>query len=347
MTKVLLTGSNGFVGSHVVEHLLKNTDWQIIGLDKLSYASNGFDRIKDIKNADLSRFSLFSADLNMPVQEGVAKEIGEIDYILHLAAESHVDNSISNPVPFVMNNVASTLNLLEYAKKLPNLKKFVYFSTDEVYGTAPEGKEYSEGEAHKSGNPYSASKSAAEQICRAYQNTYKVPVIITNTMNIIGERQHFEKFLPKIIRACMTGEELQIHANPECTKAGVRKYLHARNVAAALLFILENENTFVNQHDAAAGVYNIIGEAEFDNEKFAQIVGESVKKRFPTVDLKYKLVNFHSSRPGHDLRYALNGDKLKSLGYEHPKTILESLDKTVGWYLNPDNNRWLGLEFPV
>lgn len=336
MKKVILTGANGFVGHHILEHFLKNTDWTIFCLDKLSYASSGHDRIRDIEAFTDDRVKIFTTDLCLPISEGIAKEIGDIDYIFHVAADSHVDNSISDPVPFIQNNVNSTINLLEYARKLPNLKKFIYFSTDEVFGSAPDGVNYKEGDRFNCGNPYSASKAAAECICQSYSNTYKIPIIITNTMNVIGERQHPEKFVPKIIRSVLNGDTLTIHSNKEKTKAGSRFYIHARNIADALLFILNNTNETLNNYDASIGKFNIVGELEMDNLQLAQNIASILNK-----ELKYEMVDFHSSRPGHDLRYALDGNKLKSLGWSHPVKFKESLENTVQWTLN--NEKWLNI----
>jgi len=190
---VCITGAFGFVGAHFVEHFLKNTDWDIVVLDKLSYATNGFDRLRDINIFDEKRVKIFVIDLNLPLSDGVKKEIGEVDYIINLASESHVDNSIVDPVNFIKNNVNLCLNMFEWARELKGLKKFIQFSTDEAFGTAPEGVNYKEGDRQNPGNPYSASKAAQEAIARAYANTYGLPINITNTMNIIGERQHPEK----------------------------------------------------------------------------------------------------------------------------------------------------------
>merc|ERR1719408_698958 len=175
--KCLITGGCGFIGPHVVEHFCRNTDYQVVVLDKLSYASKGYDRLRDT---------------------GVFHEIEatNIEVILHIAAETHVDNSIDTPVPFVENNVRSTLHLLEFARRLPKLQNFIYFSTDEVYGSAAEGQAFKEGDPHKPSNPYSASKSAAEMICHSYYNTYGIPLVVMNVMNAFGERQHPEKFIP-------------------------------------------------------------------------------------------------------------------------------------------------------
>jgi len=321
--KVLITGGAGFVGSHVVEHLLKKTDWEIIVLDKLTYASSGYDRLRDIDVFDEKRVKIFTPDLQEPIPDGLIQEIGEVDYIINMASESHVDNSIDHPVEFILNNVKLTINILEYARKIKP-KKFIQFSTDEVYGTAPEGVNYREGDRFNAGNPYSASKACQEVICQAYANTYNIPIVITNGMNFIGERQHKEKFVPICIRKILAGETISIHSNPEQTKAGSRFYIHCRNAAEALLFILTKTTETLDKIDASKGKFNIVGEKETDNLELAQMIAKTLGKK-----LKYELVNFHQSRPGHDLRYALDGSKLKNLGFNYPKTLEESLEKTI------------------
>ncbi|WP_298753770.1 GDP-mannose 4,6-dehydratase [uncultured Arcobacter sp.] len=338
MTKILLTGVTGFVGHHFVEEYLKNTDWDIVGIGRLDYSSkNGFDKLRDIKAFDSNRVTVFTHDLNTPFGDGLIKEIGDVDYILHVAAGSHVDNSIKDPVPFVMNNVQSTLMVLEYARKLKSLKKMLYFSTDEVYGTAPEGVNYKEGDRFNPGNPYSASKAAAECICMAYANTYKVPIVISNSMNILGERQHPEKYFPLVMNKVLDGEEVQIHANPELTQAGKRHYIHARNIANAIKFILEKTSDTLNQENAAEGRYNVVGEKEFDNLELAQLIAKFMDK-----PLKYKMINFHESRPGHDMRYGLDGTRLKEAGWEPPHKVEDSIKNIINWTLKEENIKWLG-----
>ena len=334
MKKVILTGANGFVGHHILEHFLKKTDWEIYCLDKLSYASSGHDRIRDINVFNDERVKIFTTDLCLSFPEGLIKELGDISYIFHVAAESHVDNSISDPVPFVQNNINSTLHILEYAKSLKNLEKFIYFSTDEVYGSAPVGKNYKEGERFNCGNPYSASKGAAECICQSYANTYGMPIIITNTMNVIGERQHPEKYIPKVVKKVLNGEVVTIHSNKEKTKAGSRFYIHARNIADALLHILNNCDETLDNYDSSKGRFNIVGEKETDNLQLAQLIAKILGK-----ELKYEMVDVHSQRPGHDLRYALDGEKMKSIGWTHPVAFEESLENTINWTL--DRKEWL------
>jgi len=328
--KVLITGGCGFIGSHFVEHFLKETDWKIIVFDKLTYASMGYDRLRDIECFDESRVDIYSVDLGEKVSDGIKKEVGYVDYIINLASESHVDNSISDPVPFVRNNIDLCLNLFEFAREIQP-KKIIQFGTDEVYGSALEGIDYKEGDRYNPGNPYSASKAAQDALAVAYSNTYSLPVVVTNTMNIFGERQHPEKFIPICIRKILNGEQIAIHSDSK--KSGTRYYLHARNAAKAVHFILSIDES-IDKHDASLGKWNIVGDMEVSNLEMAIFVAAYLEK-----ELKYEMVDFHSSRPGHDLRYSLDGGKLKEYGFKYPKTFEDSLTKTIKWYL--DNKKWL------
>lgn len=321
MKRLLITGGAGFLGHHVVEHVLKNTDWDIVVLDRLSYSSNGLERLRDISCFNIDRVLILSTDFSMPLSEGIRHEIGDVDYIYHIGAESHVDKSIENPTPFVMSNVVGTMHILDFARTLKNLKLFVMFSTDEVYGPAPEGIKFKETDRYNCTNPYAATKAGAEQLANAYANTYKLPIIVTNTMNIFGERQHKEKFIPLCINRIINDEVIYIHSNPELTKAGSRHWIHARNVADALLFLTDNYK--VGER------YNIVGEVEVDNMQMAQIIGSILEKK-----PKLKMINFHESRPGHDLRYALDGSKLAEIGWMPTVDFNQSLEKTVKWFVN-------------
>lgn len=324
---ILITGGCGFIGHHFVEHVYINTDWNIVIIDKLSYASNGFERLRDTGCLNADRVKVFTNDLINPIPEGIQKEIGKnVNYIVHMAAETHVDNSIKDPKLFLDNNINSTLNLLEYSRTLPNLEIFFYFSTDEVFGPALNDTLFKEWDRHKPTNPYSASKSAAEQICVAYENTYKVPLMIVNVMNAFGERQHVEKFIPLCIKKIMNNETIEIHSYPDKKRSGTRFYIHGRNIAAAVLFLI-NKGSIGEK-------YNIAGEKEVSNLEMAQLIAGYMNKQ-----LKYKMVDFHSDRPGHDLRYGLDGTKLFNMGFSLPLNFEESLRKTVEWTL--ENKKWL------
>ena len=327
MVKIIVTGGCGFIGHHFVEHLYKNTDWDIIIIDKLSYASMGYERLRDTETLNSKRVRVFCVDLAQPFTDGLKKEIGyDVDYIVHMAAETHVDNSIELPVSFIKNNVMSTVHLLEYSRKLKDLKIFFYFSTDEVYGPALGDTLFKENDRHRPTNPYSASKSAAEQICVAYHNTYKIPLMRINVMNAFGERQHVEKFIPKVIKQIMNDETVLIHSYPDMTRPGTRFYIHARNISEAVLFLIKN--------GSIGESYNLTGEKEVSNLEIAEIVAKCLNK-----ELKYVLVDFHSSRPGHDLRYGLDGSKMKELGWKDPVNFETSLTKTVEWTI--ENQKWL------
>ncbi len=329
MTKtIVITGGCGFIGHHFVEHVHSNTDWSIVILDKLSYASHGFERLRSTDTLSSPRVKVFTIDLIHPLSEGIKREIGNVDIIVHMAAETHVDNSIKDPHLFIKNNIQSTTTMLDYARELPNLETFFYFSTDEVFGPALNDTLYKEWDRHKPTNPYSASKSAAEQICIAYENTYKIPLMIVNVMNAFGERQHVEKFIPKCIQKIEKGEVIQIHSYPDKKTSGTRFYIHARNIASAVLFLI--------QKGSIGEKYNISGEREVSNLEMAQLIAKYMDK-----PLQYEMVDFHSDRPGHDLRYGLDGTKLFSMGFKLPVNFEESLQKTVEWTV--DNQSWLEL----
>ena len=323
---ILVTGGCGFIGHHFVEHIYRQTDWNIIIIDKLSYASNGFERLRDTEVLDNPRIKIFTYDLINQITPGLEQEFGDINYIVHMAAETHVDNSIKNPKLFIKNNVMSTFTMLEYARKLKNLEKIFYFSTDEVFGPALNDKLYKEWDRHKPTNPYSASKSAGEQICVSYESTYKLPMVIVNVMNAFGERQHVEKFIPLCVKKLLNNEKIYIHSYPGKKESGTRFYIHGRNIAAAVLFLINN--------GVIGEKYNIAGEREVSNLEMAQMIAKFMDKK-----LDYEMVDFHGDRPGHDLRYGLDGNKLFEMGFKLPVDFEESLRKTVDWTLQ--NKKWL------
>ena len=341
--KILITGGCGFIGHHLVESILKQTDWEITILDALTYAGN-LNRLTDIEiwEQERRRVKFVWHDLKSPISESIHKMIGDLDYIWHLAAESHVDRSLENSIPFVTSNVVGTANLLEYVKKYqPNLKKFNYFSTDEVFGPAPQGYFYKEGDACNPSNPYSASKEGAEAISKAFAFCFGIPVILTRTMNVFGERQHPEKFIPRTIKAILNGTPIQIHGiSPNISS---RCWIHAREVCNALLFLMENGEIIEKKHqfDRQHGVYHIVGE-EKDVLYLANRISKIIKGRELNQD-EIEFIDFHSTRPGHDLRYALDGGKLKRAGFQYTMSLDDSFDKMVRWMIDEKNIKWLNL----
>jgi dTDP-glucose 4,6-dehydratase len=339
MKKVLITGGAGFIAHHIIAHIIKNTDWEIVTLDRLDLSGN-LNRLHEILSEfsveDKKRLKIVFHDLKAEINSQIKSELGSPDMILHLAAASHVDRSIIYPMEFVLDNVVGTVNLLDFARSLKNLEKFVYFSTDEIFGNAPEGVSYKEYDRYNSTNPYSASKASAEEFCVAYENTYKLPIIITHTMNVFGERQHPEKFIPMTIQRVRDTEKVYIHANKEKTKAGSRHYIHAQDVADGLMFILGLKN-YKHQGDfgnAKCPKFNLVGPEEINNLDLAQKIAE-VQKR----ELVYELIDNHSSRPGHDLRYSLSPNLLKSLGWEPKIKLSKRIEEVVDWSLK--NKHWL------
>lgn len=327
--KILITGGAGFIASHLIDHVLQHTDLEVVVLDKFTYASNGLKRLKEIGAYDNPRVRIHVADCARPLGKCLEKEIGHVDFLLHMAAGTHVDNSIACPRDFVEANVLGTFEMLEYARRIPGLNKFIYFSTDEVFGPAAVGQKFLEWDRYNSCNPYSATKAGGEELALAWANTYGVPVVITHTMNVIGERQHAEKFLPRVIRAARTkGEIVLIHTDPVTGEPGSRNYLHARDVADAVMFLLGRAELREK--------YNIAGDGDVSSLEILRIVGETLGVTIPYVKVNPKKV-----RPGFDVRYGLSGERLSAMGWTTPKTVEQNVRDTVLWTVRPENLHWL------
>jgi dTDP-glucose 4,6-dehydratase len=338
MKKVLITGGAGFIAHHVIYYIIKNTDWEIISLDRLDFSGN-LNRLKsimtDMSPSDKKRIKIFFHDLKAEISPWITNEIGDVNYILHLAAGSHVDRSIDYPMEFVLDNVVGTVNILEFAKKQKDLEKFIYFSTDEVFGPAPKGIDYKENDRYNSTNPYSATKAGGEELAVAYENTYGLPVYITHTMNVFGERQHPEKYIPMCIKKIRDGETITVHSDKTKTIPGTRHYIHAEDVAEAIHFLLKEDiKSEIDFGGAKCPKFNIVGAEELNNLELAKIIADCQGKK-----LNYEMVDFHSSRPGHDLRYSLSGKKMKKLGWEPSIKLTERIKQVVDWSLN--NNTWI------
>ena len=328
---VLVTGGAGFVGHHCVEHLLKNTDWNITVLDSLNYAGN-MNRITDSEVFDSKRVKFVWHDLRASISETTHKLIGKLEYLIHFAAESHVDRSLEDSIPFAMSNVVGTSNLLEYLKHHQPECKTLIFSTDEVFGPAPEGVYFKEEDAHRPSNPYAASKSGEEMMAFSFAHAFGLPVSIVRSMNIIGERQHLEKFLPKTIKAILNNEEVILHGR-EKEDLSSRCWIHARNVADGLLFLLSKAE--------GEEFYHIVGEERTVLE-IADWICEVIKGR-KLKNNEIQWVDYHRARPGHDKRYALSGEKLAKMGWKPPVDLEDSVKKIVKWTLESKNRKWLNL----
>lgn len=307
MKKVLITGADGFIGSNVLEYLLVNTGWDFVCLCSWRHQGNPLN-IKPSR-----RVEVITHDLTGPIPD-----IGKFDYMIHIASESHVDRSIKDPVPFVENNVSSTLQMLEYARKVKP-KVFLHFSTDEVYGAM----EHKEWDVLLPSNPYAASKAAQEMIAIAYWKTYKVPVVITNSNNIVGKNQHPEKFVPKIVELINAGQTVTIHTSNGAP--GRRYWNPVDNVSDALWFILQQKPARYSNSKYSKKVnrpdrYNLAGGKELDNLQMAQLVAKTLGKK-----LKYKTQNAETIRPGYDEFYAVTEGELEKMGWKPPVTLEEGL----------------------
>jgi len=340
--RILLTGAGGFVGHHTLEHLLKNTDWEIVALD--SFRNKGFSsRLRSVFAAnphEVKRVTVITHDLTTPIDIVTSTNIGKIDVIINNASESHVDRSITHPRPFVENNVSLAITMLEYARTVENLKVFVQVSTDEVYGPAIDGLPHPEYDTMLPSNPYSASKVSQEAIAISYWRTYDIPVVISNTMNIIGERQDIEKFIPKTMVNILAGKKMNVHSNFIDGKwvSGTRYYLHARNQADALLFAIKH--CCKNPNKFSEGIkrphrFHVGGEREVANDEMISLIAEYM-------NMKGDWVNYEDvgmTRPGHDLTYALERTTLDEWGWVAPIPFKDSLKQTVEWTMK--NKEWL------
>ena len=344
MTKnIMVTGGAGFIGHHMIRRLLKHPEYNIVSLDRLDFAGN-LNRIAELGQEfgtdATSRIRIVHHDLKAEINPQLARQIGPVDYIIHMAAGSHVTRSIENPMLFVQDNVVGTCNLLDYARNhLPNLTKFINFGTDEVFGSAPEGIEYREYDRYNSRSPYSATKAGAEELCVAYENTFGMPIYCTHTMNVFGERQLPEKFIGLVMRKLLADEPVTIHCDERTgTESGLRHWVHAADVADATMFIMDlPHRDFPLPPDfggATCPKFNIVGRREISNLEVAQTIANIMGK-----ELKYTMVGYDTQRPGHDFRYALSGDYMKSLGWEPKYDFDTRIKQMVTWTLK--NNRWI------
>lgn len=329
--KVLITGGAGFIGSHLVRLFVnKYPNYTIFNLDKLTYAGN-LENLKDVENK--SNYQFVKGDIND------AQFINELflehqfDSVIHLAAESHVDRSITDPLAFIYTNIIGTVNLLNAAKDIWKAnyegKKFYHISTDEVYGSLGEDGFFLETTSYDPQSPYSASKASSDHFVRAYGNTYGIPIVVSNCSNNYGPNQFPEKLIPLIIHNILHGKSLPIYGDGKYT----RDWLWVKDHAMAIDTIF---------HQGKIGeTYNIGGFNEWKNIDIVLLICKLLDEKLGNISgTSAQLITYVKDRPGHDRRYAIDATKLKNeLNWQPSITFEEGIQQTIDWYLG--NQQWL------
>jgi dTDP-glucose 4,6-dehydratase len=311
--KLLITGGAGFIGSNFIRHILKKyPDYKIINLDKLTYCGN-LENLKDIENN--SNYSFVKGDICD--KEIVDKLVSQVDVIIHFAAETHVDRSITDAITFIETDVIGTFTLLEAARK-HNVKKFIQISTDEVYGEIKEGS-FKETDELKPRNPYSAAKAAADRLAYSFFATYKLPVIITRSSNNYGPYQYPEKVIPLFVTNLLEGKKVPLYGDG----LNIRDWLFVDDNCEAIDFILHNGKL--------GEVYNVAGKSEVTNLELTKFILKELGK-------DESFIEHVKDRPGHDKRYSLNINKVQQLGWQPKHNFQEAMKQTIQWYKN--NNDW-------
>lgn len=321
MKKILVTGGSGFIGSHVIDHFInKYPDYEIFNLDAMTYAADAKNN-EQVKGNP--RYHFIKADItSKPFLEELFKKHG-FTHIIHLAAESHVDNSIKNPNIFAETNVIGTLNLLALALEY-KVQLFHHVSTDEVYGSLSlSDPGFTETTPYDPKSPYSASKASSDHFVRAYEHTFGLPCVITNCSNNYGARQHGEKLIPTVIKKAVDMKPIPVYGQG----INVRDWLYVGDHADAIDHVFHNALT--------GNSYNIGGGKEMSNLEIVKLISQKIDEklgRYPGTT--ENMIEFVSDRPGHDLRYSIDSTKIETeLNWKAQHSFNEALDLTIDWYL--------------
>ncbi len=335
--RLLVTGGAGFIGSALIRHILEDTDYSVINIDKLTYAGN----LLSLTSVDNNkRYTFKKIDICDGIEIKQALKKYQPDVLMHLAAESHVDRSIDGPGEFIYTNVIGTFTLLQEARlywdglneKKKNNFRFLHVSTDEVYGDLDNtNKLFKEDTPYAPSSPYSASKASSDHLVRAWQRTYKLPTLVTNCSNNYGPYQFPEKLIPLVIINALKGKNLPIYGNG----MQIRDWLYVDDHARALLHVALNGKV--------GETYNIGGHNEIKNidvvKTVCRILDELVPSKFDYIRKYEELICHVDDRAGHDIRYAIDASKIShELNWNPSETFLTGIRKTVEWYLQ--NNEW-------
>jgi|TARA_B100001094_G_scaffold163836_1_gene158608 dTDP-glucose 4,6-dehydratase len=323
--EILITGGAGFIGSHLTHYFVKKySDYKITNIDALTYASN-YDYIRGLE--EFQNYNFEKIDINDYDRLDKLFKRNNFDYVLHLAAESHVDNSIENPVIFAKTNIIGTLNLLNLSKKYwkdLSSKIFYHISTDEVYGSLTDTGYFKETTPYDPRSPYSASKASSDHFVRAFYHTYKLPVIISNCSNNFGPNQNNEKLIPVVINSILNNNQIPVYGSGK----NIRDWLYVEDHVMAIDQILT--------HGQAGETYNIGGGNELSNiELINKIILEMDKILDRPEESSLSLIKYVEDRKGHDFRYAIDCSKLSSeLGWHPQKDFKDAIKSTIKWYID-------------
>jgi dTDP-D-glucose 4,6-dehydratase len=322
---ILLIGGNGFIGTHCIDWWMRHTDWNIITLDYNIVQLQLLRRLF-LGAQRKRRLKVLGHDLTHPISETLLEK--KIDYIVNLAGDTNLEKSVENPVDCCRNNFNIIMHVLEFVRKAYP-KMFIHVSTNEVYGKG----EHKEWDSIIPVTPYSGSKAAQEAIAISYWNTYRIPLVLLNTMHVIGEHQPRKRFIPTIIKHIAKNEEVQIFGqsfNGKGFSVGKRNYTDVKCLASAIQFIVENENPRASDPCLR---FHVADQQIFDNLSLAETIAAIMGK-----ELNWKFVDKEFVRPGQNETYLLNSDRIRNDGWQQPFTMKESLERIVKWHL--DNPHW-------